>query len=165
MKENRSVVAVANDTASYMTETNVTILEDPFLILLVGRYGEREFTRVASTPIMPVALELTLQSGDLVLRQGKTVTWTFLVERGNIGGDSLAEIAVQNDLGFAVSVRGQKFSIGSGETRTFDVDVTVPVCYPESAVDVFIVTATLSLGEDERIVDSLLLNVLVDSEV
>ena len=165
VKERLSLEAVANETALFITETNVTILEDPFQILLVGHYGSKTFTRVAKTPIMPVAFGLTLQSGDLVMRQGETKTLKFLVERGNTGEESVATIDVKNDLGFAVNVRDKKFNLDPGQSRSFFVDVMVPVCYPESAVNTFTLTATLLIDIHEQLVDSVLVNVLVDSEV
>ena len=165
VKERRPLVAVANETALFITETNITILEEPFQIILVGHYGATMFTRVARTPIMPVAFELTLQDGDLVMRQGETKTLEFLVERGNVGGESVADIAVQNDLGFAVKVRNDRFNIDPGESHRFFVDVTVPVCFPESATNTFTVTATLTIGKRQELVDSVLFDVLVDSEV
>ena len=165
VKERHSLVAVANETASFITETNITILKDSFQILLVGHHGSKMFTRVARTPIIPVAFGLTLQDGDLVMRQGETKALKFLVKRGNAGGESVADIAVQNDLGFAVNVRNNRFDIDPGESHSFFVDVTVPVCYPESAVNTFTVTATLTIGEHQELVDSVLVNVLVDSEV
>ena len=144
----------------------LTVPDYPFQILFIGHYGEKKFTRVATTPVMPIALRLTLLNDDLTLRQGRTSTLKFLVERGHVGDQLItARFTVQNDPDVEVTIGKENFTIGRGESRNIDVDVTIPMCYPAHALKTFIITVALPLDDSRELVDSLLVKSLIDAEV
>lgn len=127
----------------------ITLPNTPFRIAVSGVDANgTEYERLFSNLFQAQSVEVIIDptTNFLELPSGATTTFKFNVH--NLGDAGTFQIAAADNLGFAQPPNPNQLTLGTGETKSFQVDVAVPAGVANGASLSLTVTATSATNPD-----------------